>query len=430
MSVGTHTVTLQPLSGGAAVDLSCLVDSLNINHGRADADSQPEASSCTLDLSPSTDVTQPELASVEVGATLTVATTVAGTSHTRFVGTVTDISYGWDDAGAQTPDRPLGQVVATGVLADLGRRQVGAEPFPQQLDGARVAAVMAAAGITLDPAFSDPGTVQILPRDIDSQPALAVAQGTADSAGGLVWQTKDGLVRYADAVHRRGTVPALRLDACDILVTPTWRRTTEGLINEVVITYGVAAEDEEGGSQERPTYAADRPESKARYGRYDLSADTELADAVDAQRLGDSVLAANSTPTWVMGALPVDVKGLSDTDTQALLGMDMHSLLELGGLPSVGTAPTAAALWVEGFTETLAWGTHELELVVTGYCRTVPPPRWDDLAPATTWDTVQGTWDEASCLGPPLQLGRWDDVPANTRWDQIPATTTWDTWKG
>jgi hypothetical protein len=153
-----------------------------------------------------------------------------------------------------------------------------------------------------------------------------------------------------------------------------------------------------------------------------------LAAAADATAMGQLLLVRNSSPAWIMAALPVDVKSLSDTDTKALLGMDMHSLLELGGLPAVGTAPTAAALWVEGLTETLAWGTHDLELVVTGYCRTVPPPRWNDLAPAQTWDTSKGTWDEATCMGPPLQLGRWDDIPATTRWDQIPATTTWDTW--
>ena len=113
------------------------------------------------------------------------------------------------------------QVIATGALADLGRRVVGDTPWPQRTDGARVAAVMSAAGITLNPATSDPGTVQILPRDVDSQPALDVAASTATDAGGLVWTTRDGEIRYADANHRRNAVPALNLDACDVEVTPS-----------------------------------------------------------------------------------------------------------------------------------------------------------------------------------------------------------------
>ena len=278
------------------MDLSTLVDQASLAHGRADADSQPEASSVTLDLSRGLTVTQPELELVEVGAGITVTTLVAGSPFTRFQGTITDISYGWDDAGEDTPDRPLGQVLATGILADLGRRVVGAEPFPQELDGNRVARVMAAAGISLDPFYSDPGTVQVIPRDIDSQPALEVAQETASSAGGMVWQTRDGLVRYADADHRRGLLPTLKLDACDVLVTPTWRRTTEGLINQVSVIYGV---EPEGG--ERPSYSASNEQSIARYGRYELSTTTELAELPDAYSVASAVLAQNSTPTWVMG---------------------------------------------------------------------------------------------------------------------------------
>jgi hypothetical protein len=66
---------------------------------------------------------------------------------------------------------------------------------------------------------------------------------------------------------------------------------------------------------------------------------------------------------------------------------------------------------------------------VSGYCRTVPPPRWDDLNPTWTWDTIGTlTWDQATCIGPQPDRGRWADVPATLRWDQIPPATTWDTW--
>jgi hypothetical protein len=107
----------------------------------------------------------------------------------------------------------------------------------------------------------------------------------------------------------------------------------------------------------------------------------------------------------------------------------MHALVTLTGLPAVGSAPTTAHLWLEGWNETLAWGEHELTLAVTGYCRTVPAPRWNDVDPAWVWDEAEGTWDDASCMGPPLALGRWDDTPASTRWDLVPPATTWDTWK-
>ena len=425
-SVAVDYVRLQSATAAdLATDLSCLVDEVSIHHGRDDSDSQPEASSCTLDISTDQPGGLPTM--VDVGGVITVTTTLPTGQSVRFKGRVTDISQGWDDAGPATPDRPVAQVIATGSLADLGRRVVGDAPWPQQLDGARVAAILAAAGVTVSPATSDPGTVQILPRDVDSQPALDLAQAVASDAGGLVWALRAGEIRYADANHRRNTVAAMTLDACDVLVTPTWRRTTEGLINDVSIGYGVAPEGDDGGEQ--PRYLADRPASKATFGTYGVSVSTQLAALEDAQAMGDLLLVRISAPVWLLGALPLDVANLSEADTAALLGLEMHSLLTVTGMPAAGSVPTSALLWVEGWRETLAWGVHSLELVVSGYCRTSPPPRWDDVNPATTWDSVGAiTWDDAACMGPQPNLGRWDDQPANLRWDQIAPAKTWDTY--
>jgi hypothetical protein len=419
--IGLHSVTVTP-PAGAAVDISCLVDAVAIHQGRSDTDSQPEAAGCTLDISFDADTAQLP-GSVDMGATVQVVTALAGATHVRFVGTIADIAMGWEEAGPDTPDRVVAQLIATGPLADLGRRTVGAEPWPQQLDGERVAAILAAAGIDLDPLTSDPGTVQILARDVDSQTALDLAQQVASDAGGVVWATTEGQVRYADAVHRRGITPALELDACDVLVTPTWRRTTEGMVNAVSIGYGVAPE---GG--EAPRYVAERADSISKWGEFGLSSTTQLAELADAEALGNLLLTQNHEPVWVLGALPVAVAELSAADTATLLGLQMHDLLALTGLPAAGQVPTSTSLWVEGWSETLAWGVHELELVVSGYCRTSPPPRWNDVDPAATWDSSRGSWDDAACLGPLPNLGRWDDVPATTRWDHIDPAVTWDTY--
>lgn len=427
MSIGTHKVTVTPVGGGAAVDISCLVDEVSTRHGRDDTDNQPEASSATLDLA-----TDPELGNLppelEIGATLTVTTTVATTTTTRFLGRITDLVYAWDDYGEDTPDRPVAQVLAASKLADLGRRVVGDVPWPLELDGARVSRIMSAAGMPLNPATSDPGTVQILARDVDAQAALDIIRDTADSAGGVLWETRAGDVRYADAEHRRNIPVAIVLDACDVLVTPSWRRTTQGLVNKISIGYGLP--DAEGGDQ--PRYVASAPDSVTRYGTYDVSISTQLAAQADATAMGSLLLTRNSSPVWLMTDLPVDMKGLSDTDTLTVLNLDVHSLVNLTGLPAIGTAPTSAVLWVEGIAERLRNGDHEILLAVSGYCRTVPPPRWDDLPTSSTWDTVDPaqTWDTATCLPPQPSQGRWNDVASTLRWNQVPPATTWDTWKG
>lgn len=369
---GLHTITV------AGIDISCLVDTISIAHGRDDSASQPEASAATVELTATPlDPLPPE---VEVGAALRVTTSTGAVTSTRFVGRITDLSLGWDEAGEDTPDAGVGQIVAVGPTADLGRRVVGEVPWPQELDGARVARVMAAAGVTLDPLYSDPGTVQILPRDVDSTAALDAARDAATSASGIVWETRSGEIRYADAAHRRGIPQSLALDACDLLVTPSWRRNLDGLVNDVSIGYGVEVE---GGEQ--PRYVEADAASIARWGHYGYTSTTDLAQLVDAQTVARLLLARNSSPVWVMAALPVDVQGLDAARYEALLGLDVHSLLVLTGLPGIGTAPTSANLWVEGYREGLTYGGHEIELVVSGYCRTAPPPRWDDVDPGWTW---------------------------------------------
>lgn len=415
--IGTHAVTI----GG--VDVSCLVDGVKITHGRGDTTGQSEASSTTIDVTVGPGAPLPS--AVDIGSTITIDTTIGGTVSRRFTGTVTDVALGWDDAGEDTPDTGVGQIVGVGPLADYGRRVIGDVPFPQELDGARISRVFALAGLVLDPAYSDPGTVAVIRRDVDARPALEVATGTATSAGGLIWETRDGEIRYADAVHRRNATVDLDLDACDVLVTPTWNRNTGGLVNDLTVTYGLAPE---GG--EAPSYRASNAASIARYGRYEYKATVELANLVDVTASSQLILVQNSRPVWLLQSLPVDLGGLDLERTLTLLGMETHSLLRVNGLPNTGQTPVNIVAWVEGWSEVLAWGIHEIELWVSDFCRTAPPPRWNDVDPELTWDTTPPslTWDSAACMGPATDYGRWDDVSASERWNQVPPEVAWDAW--
>ena len=73
--------------------------------------------------------------------------------------------------------------------------------------------------------------------------------------------------------------------------------------------------------------------------------------------MGSLILTRNVAPVWLMSDLPVAVGDLDAAQTAALLGLEVGSLVSVTGFPAAGGAPTSAALWVEGWTETLAWGS-------------------------------------------------------------------------
>lgn len=423
---GPHVWVFTDLAAAEAeegVDFSCFVDEVSVVHGRSDTTSQPDASAATVDFTATEDDDPAVWALVDIGAVVRLVFILPDeTVVDRFLGRVTDLSLAWDDAGTETPNTGIGQLVATGLLADLGRRVVGTADYPQELDGARVSAVFTDSGLPFEPIDVDPGTVEIVAREANPSEALGVAHEAAESAGGMVWQTRAGAIAYADSEHRRGAVVGLTLDACDMLVTPQWRRDLSGLVNEVTVGFGTADEN----------YTAESASSLAKWGPYARTYDTELAEEADATAMGNLLLLRNSSPVWVLSAIPVDVPSLTAEGYGDLLGLDVGSLIELTGLPAIGTAPTSMAAWVEGWSERWAYGVHEVELVVSDYCRTAPPVEWDEVDTTTTWDSYgTGTWDEASCGGyqPLPDLGRWMDVPASIRWDQVPTTTTWDTWE-
>jgi hypothetical protein len=405
-------------AGEAAIE--CQVTSAQIHHGRDDPTSQPEASSATLELvgaMPSEAV---------IGARVRVSAVLGGVEYPRFEGEITDVSVGWD-----TPDIARPTIIAVGDLGRTGRRVVGDAPWPAELDGARASRILTLAGFPPDPLVTDPGTVQILARDVDAQPALALAQEVASDGGGVIWQDRAGAIAYADALHRRGAVVGLTVDACDVGIGLAWEQSLEGLANDVRVSYGLPPV----GGGDQPAVTASDPASIAARGTYEAKLTTQLATVTDAQRRADEIIARQSVPTWVLGGLELDLALLDHAHTVALLEtLDMHELVAITGLPDTSPA-TSAALWVEGWRETiegvpgggLSW---RVAYATSDYCRTSAPPNWDDLPPELTWNGLDParTWNTALCIPPQPSRGGWDDAPATVRWDTLAPTVTWDTW--
>lgn len=408
MASPTIAVTIGP----ADAAITCAVLDASVHHGRDDPANQPDASTATINL------LGPLPPEAVIGARVRLVATLGGTSYDRFTGTVTDLGVGWDDV-----DHAVPQIIAAGDLALTGRRMVGDVPWPAELEGARVSRVLGLAGFPPDPLLTDPGRVTVLARDVDRQPALDVAQDAALDGGGIVWQTRGGKILYADSEHRRGSAVAVALDTCDLGVGLAWSETMGDLANDVTVLYGV-------GSPEQPSVRATNPTSIAQRGTYALSISTRIESAADANARAALTVGRRAYPSWALEGVELELTILDAAMVAAILGLDVHSLVSVTGLPAGSPAPSAY-LWVEGWHETIEPTSWLLAMATSDYCRSGAYSRWDDVEPAATWDTMDPatTWDDTACLPPRPPAGRWNDVPASLRWNQNPPATTWDSWR-
>ena len=85
-------------------------------------------------------------------------------------------------------------VTAAGPLAALGVRKVGDEPWPQEIGLARAERILTLAEVPW--ATDGVVDVQVLPRDVDAQPALGVLQDLAGETSAAVFDVPHGEVIY------------------------------------------------------------------------------------------------------------------------------------------------------------------------------------------------------------------------------------------
>lgn len=376
--IGTQALAITV--AGAVVPLTA-AGQLVIRHGRSSVDQQPDAATATLVVDRAAFTELPTIGDelrVELGADvrwwlgLTDAAWTA--ARPRFVGELTDVTV---SARSDITGPQLVTLAAVTRRARLGRTFVGGAPWPQELDGARAARILDdAAGLTV--AAGDPGTVQVLARDVDRQPALGLLDDLARSTGGVLVETRDGAIRWHDAAHRSARPPAVTLPAADVIAPAATAQSLAGLVNSLTVHYG--------GSEQLQLAAS---ASVDRYGPQAADVPTELATRADARLFGRLLLGRRARPRWSTPGLTVDlIRTVPDADTAGrLLGLEFGDLLAVTGFPSAGPFSTAQ-LWVEGWTETVTRTGWRLAVDVSDYQLTATPLRWRDVPPDLAWSDV------------------------------------------
>lgn len=424
----------------AGVELpEAAIGPVRIIHGRTSADVRPPPSTLSVQLVAELLPELPELGDAlrcELSDEMLAALGLAAPelARVRFVGTVTD-------AGV-LPARGVVEVTAAGPKARAALYPIGDIPWPAELDGDRAERILTAL-VEADPTITvgtiDPGTVTLLGRDVDRQPAASLLDDLAAYTGGDCWETRAGELTWHDARHRSDVTPAVELAARHVLVDPRFTKNLDGLVTDLTVGYGLPVFDPLDGSTTQATVRV--ADTTAPIPQLASRVSTPIESTADATAYAIGVVGRRSRPRWRVPNLEVDVlRTLDDTARDALLVVEASVLLRLVGLPTAAPYGTAQ-LWLEGWTETYSRRAWRMSLAVSPRGLTGAQARWidvpgtwqpDPLLPATapltwlsdpfagySWIGTAGWWTDD------LPGDRWADVPAGLRWGTYPATTEW-----
>jgi hypothetical protein len=412
---------------------------VTIRRGRPDADQRPAPSTLSVALVAELLPALPELGDavrVELGPDLLDALALAfpALAATRFVGTVTNAQL--------LPARGVVSLVAAGAKARAALYPIGDEPWPAELDGARATRILAQL-VDHDPTIElgtiDPGTVTVLGRDVDRQPAAALLDDLAAYTGGDCWETRAGELVWHDARHRQDVSPSIELAARHVLVDPRFTKSLDGLVTDLTVGYGLEVFDPGDGSTSQATVRV--ADTSAPIQQLAARVSTPIASEFDAQRYAVATVGRRSRARWAVPDLEVDMLRTLDPDTrEALLYAEPAELVRLVGMPS--TAPfVTSQLWLEGWVETYTRAAWRMSLAVTPRGLTGAQARWIDIPdtwqppppaePQTltwlsepfagySWIGTAGWW-----IAEDIDQGRWADVPASLRWGNYPSETEW-----
>jgi hypothetical protein len=403
---------------GAAVDPAKL-GPVTIRHGRVDVDTQPSAATATLSILAGALDSPPVVGDdlvVDLGADAIAVFGAGVDAVRRFTGKVTDARARLDGRG-----RAVYAITAAGMRARLGRAFVGDTPWPAELDGARAARILALVDDLVDVGLSlDPGTVQVVARDVDRQAALQLLDDLATDTNAMLVEYRNGTLDWHDADHRRGTTAAASLDASQVLSPAEWAQTLSGMVNDLTVAYGSA----EPKAEVRLTDA----DSIATFGPFTSRIDTQLDDAAAAESFGNLIVARRGRPWWRLDRLDVDLtRSVTPIQAAALLALEQADRLDVTGFPAAGPFVTSR-LWVEGWTETITAKAWRLALNVADYTVTGAPVRWVDVPDHVTGADVDPdlTWLRSASWWPgDVDLGRWVDFPSDYTWQDVDPLTTW-----
>lgn len=319
------------------VDVSEWVQSISINRGRSDQFSSFRAGTCTIVLNnndrrfdPINEASpywDPTLNRSGLSPRRRVQITSGGNID-LFVGRITDIDVEYNYNLSTVT------IIASDDFVLLANAFTGAAITPSaELSGARVAAILDL------PEVNFPATTRNIDTGVATVGAYQIAENTnaagyltrvADAEQGLFFVKADGTLRFTDRVSAAFTTPVATFADDGTGIDYQHLATIYGqefLYNRVQVT------NETGTVQ-----AANDATSQAEYGISTLNLDNMLlANDSSALTLAQTLLDLYKNPEYRFDDLRLLVSGMSPTNRNLVLGLDMGSVIEVKRTFPTGT---------------------------------------------------------------------------------------------
>lgn len=191
----------------------------------------------------------------------------------------------------------------------------------------------------------------------DNVNTLSYLQKLELSSNGMLFMNKDGLLQYI--FRYQGDAVDITVGMDDGIPTNAFAVTygSEELINSVTINHfidGLAA-----------SVTLVNAASQAKYGVLERSYDTLLSTDVDAQNLGELILARYSNPTYRIDEIGFNLDGLSSGQIDDLMSLELGNKIKLKWKPlNVGDVFYRFVL-VDSIEHSVTPGTHGMKMKVT-----------------------------------------------------------------
>jgi hypothetical protein len=389
------------------------LEGVTLTNGRENIDEQPRAGFATINL------VTPDNSFPNIEIDYKVVVKVddsSGNPVTLWTGWVSDVESSLGAFGS-TGRLNNQRITAIGSLSKLNRRLVGFDGYPKENDGDRVFDIIKeGAGITwaeyappsdtwadvnsllqwqnvdiLVGNIDRPGDFELVAYSGGETGALSLAQAAAASGLGVLYESNDGKINYADYSSRTDEVALSGFSSIDtdsILASglSSISRLSD-LANEVEVVY-------KNGQTELDT----EPTSIALYGRYAAKVDTLLENDFDAVQRVEYYLETRAFPRRTVNQinLALHLDQVSNTMRDSMLPMRVSKPISIAGLPT-SIYPDTFSGFVEGFTWTINENELFLTLNISEYALSQLQMNWSQVPPTLEWQDVSATleWQEA-----------------------------------